>query len=238
MISGRNHFLRGLFVAAIVAAMSTVLAACGAKQVVVEGAFPSPLLEPKPKTVGILYTEAFSNHEFYDQAAGRSESDWLVRTGEAQVEFWNTLLGGMFEKTIIISDHDTLHEHEDDIDAVIIPYITDLQYTIPTHTNVKVYEIWMKYRFRMVTLNDIHDHANGAIAFQPDDSFADWNLTAYGKTPTAFLQSDEAAVNLAALVALRDAGANFVTTFDRVPGVAAWLNGGVRPSPEPEGGTP
>jgi hypothetical protein len=48
-------------------------------------------------------------------------------------------------------------------------------------------------------------------------------MTAYGKTPTAFLQSDEAAVNLAGVVALRDAGAHFVTSFRKVPEVAEWL---------------
>ena len=44
-------------------------------------------------------------------------------------------------------------------------------------------------------------------------------MTAYGKTPTAFLRSNEAAVNLAAVVALRDAGANFATSFLRIPEV-------------------
>ena len=48
-------------------------------------------------------------------------------------------------------------------------------------------------------------------------------MTAYGKTPTAFLQSDEAAVNLAAVMALRDAGANFVINFTRVPDVLQWM---------------
>ncbi len=226
MILGRNRTATSLWRPLAVGALALLISACGAKQVVVEGNFPEPLLEPQPVTVGVIYTPSFANHEFYDEAAGRSESDWLVRTGEAQVAFWSTLFDGMFEKTIIITDHDALHEHEDEIDAVIIPYITDLQYTIPTYTNVKVYEIWMRYRFRLVTLDAIHDHDNGALAYQPDDSFADWNLTAYGKTPTAFLQSDEAAVNLAAIVALRDAGANFVTSFERVPAVKAWLDTG------------
>jgi hypothetical protein len=48
-------------------------------------------------------------------------------------------------------------------------------------------------------------------------------MTSYGKTPTAFMQSDQAAVNLAAVVALRDAGANFATGFTRVPAVRDWL---------------
>ena len=51
-------------------------------------------------------------------------------------------------------------------------------------------------------------------------------MAAYGKTPTAFLRSDQAAVNLAAVMALRDAGANFATSFTRVPDVAAWMDGG------------
>ena len=200
-----------------------VLAGCGAKQVVVEGKFPPPVMEPIPLTVGVVYSDAFKNHEIYDEAAGRAESDWVVQTGGAQMVFWSTLFNGMFEKVVRITDHDTLHKHEDEVDVVLIPIIEDLQYTIPMYTNVKVYEIWMKYRFRLVTIDDIHDHDNGDLTYHPEQSLADWTLSAYGKTPTAFMQSDEAAVNLAAVVALRDAGANFITSFERVPSVAQWL---------------
>ena len=65
---------------------------------------------------------------------------------------------------------------EDEVDAVIIPYVEDLQYTIPLHTNVKVYEIWMKYRFRLVTMDAIHDHGNGELTYSPNQSLADWTL--------------------------------------------------------------
>ena len=63
------------------------------------------------------------------------------------------------------------------------------------------------------------------MSFDPDERLAAWPITAYGKTPTAFLQTDEEAVNLAAVVALRDAGAHFVTSFGATPDVAVWLNG-------------
>ena len=36
------------------------------------------------------------------------------------------------------------------------------------------------------------------------------------------MQTDESAVNIAAVVALRDAGANFATSFARVPDVITW----------------
>ena len=208
----------------LAALLAAALSGCGAKQVVVQGNFPAPLLEPYPLTLGVVYTEEFANHEFFDEAAGKSESDWLVKTGAAQVAFWDTVFGNMFDRVVHIRTHDDLHAYEDQVDAIIIPYIQDLQYTIPTHTNVKIYEIWMRYRFRLVTVDDIHDHDNGALSYNPDSSFADWQLSAYGKTPTAFLQSDEEAVNLAAVVALRDAGANFITSFSRVPDISQWLD--------------
>ena len=122
---------------------------CASKQVVVEGNFPTPLLDPLPVTLGVIYPSAFAQHEFFDEAKGRAESDWLVKTGEAQVEFWDILFSGMFEDVVHIRDWETVQSRGADIDGVIIPAIAELQYTIPTHTNVKVYEIWMRYQFRL-----------------------------------------------------------------------------------------
>ena len=204
----------------------TLLAAgCATKQVEVEGNFPSPLLDPLPITLGVIYPSAFAKHEFFDEAKGRAESDWLVKTGEAQVEFWDILFGGMFDEVVHIRDWETVQSRGPEIDGVLIPAIADLQYTIPTHTNVKIYEIWMRYEFRLVDVAAIHQQEDGALSFNPDERLAGWPITAYGKTPTAFLQTDEEAVNLAAVVALRDAGAHFVTSFGATPDVAVWLDG-------------
>ena len=199
-------------------------AGCATKQVVVEGNFPSPLLDPLPITLGVIYPSAFAEHEFFDEAKGRAESDWLVKTGEAQVEFWDILFTGMFDDVVHIRDWETVQSRGSEIDGVLIPTIADLQYTIPTHTNVKIYEIWMRYQFRLVDISAIHQQEDGALSFNPDERLAEWPITAYGKTPTAFLQTDEEAVNLAAVVALRDAGAHFVTTFGGTPDVAVWLD--------------
>ena len=204
--------------------LTLCIAGCSSKQVVVEGNFPEPLLDPLPITMGVIYPPAFAQHEFFDEAKGRAESDWLVKTGEAQVAFWDILLGGLFQEVVPIDSWETAQLEGGRIDGVLIPSITELQYTVPTHTNVKVYEIWMRYQFRLVDIAAIHQQEDGALSFNPDDRLAEWPITAYGKTPTAFLQSDEEAVNLAAVVALRDAGAHFITTFGRTPGVAAWLD--------------
>jgi len=200
--------------------------------VVVEGNFPTPLMDPLPITVGVIYPQAFAEHEFFDEAKGRADSDWLVKTGEAQVEFWDKVFNGMFAEVVHIRDWQTVQTRGGELDGVIIPAISDLQYTIPTHTNVKIYEIWMRYDFRLVDISAIHRQEDDALTVNPDERLAAWPITAYGKTPTAFLQTDEEAVNLAAVVALRDAGAHFITTFGAMPDIAAWLDDIANESPD------
>lgn len=190
-------------------ALLCVLAGCGAKEVIVQGQFPEPLMTKLPLTLGIWYGEDFRNHEFFDEAKSRKDSEWLVKTGAAQVQMWDTLLNGMFVTVVPMRADPGPDVLNQIVDAVLIPHVDELQYAIPAHTNVKVYEIWMRYRYELVTTTG--------------KPIADWTMTSYGKTPTAFLQSDEAAVNLAAVVALRDAGANFATNFTRVPAVREWL---------------
>ncbi len=186
-----------------------LLAGCGPTKVVVQGDFPAPLIEPLPITLGVWFDPDFSGHEIFDEATSKRESSWIVNTGTAQVQMWDTLLAGMFEKVVRLEARPGPGQSRPEIDAVLIPHVEELQYAIPAHTNVKVYEIWMRYRFELVTTDGT--------------PIAEWSMSSYGKTPTALLQSDQEAVNLAAVMALRDAGANFATHFTRVPAVQEWL---------------
>ena len=144
-----DHEPSGLRRSLVLLCLTLLFAWCASKQVIVEGNFPKPLLEPLPITLGVIYPPAFAEHEFFDEAKGRADSDWLVKTGEAQVHFWDTLFAGMFEQVIHLQSAEALQAHGGEIDGVLIPNIAELQYTIPTHTNVKVYEIWMRYEFRL-----------------------------------------------------------------------------------------
>jgi hypothetical protein len=186
-----------------------LLAGCGPAHVVVEGKFPPPLIEPLPLTLGVWYGDDFSNHEFFDESKSRTESSWIVSTGVAQVQMWDTLLAGMFSKLVHLQAQPAPGQPIAGVDAVLIPHVEELQYAIPTQTRIKVYEIWLRYRFELLG-------ADGT-------PIAEWTMTSYGKTPTAFLQSDQEAVNLAAVMALRDAGANFATQFTRLPAIKDWL---------------
>lgn len=208
---GLTTSARGMRALAVIAALA--LAGC-ANEVVVEGQFPQPVVEKLPIKIGVYYDPEFRTHEFFDQASSREETDWLVRTGDAQLQMYNTLLPGMFEKVVVLNELprkdrvDTVLD--ENLDAVLVPHVEELQYSIPNHTKINVFEIWMRYRYEL---------------YAPDgELLAEWSMTSYGKTPTAFLQSAEAAVNLAAVVALRDAGANFAMNFTRVPEVQAWIS--------------
>ncbi|MCY4427877.1 MAG: hypothetical protein OXC05_12725 [Halieaceae bacterium] len=203
---------------------SVLLAACGANEVVVQGQFPSPVLEKVPVTLGVHYSEEFRGHEFFDQASARGESDWMVRTGDAQVRMYDALLGGMFERVVHLDElpwaepveaaAETVAETgvqtgAASLDAILVPHVDELQYAIPLHTKINVFEVWMRYRYEL---------------YSPEgEILADWTMTCYGKTPTAFMQGAEAAVNLAAVMALRDAGANFAISFTKVAEVGQWL---------------
>ncbi|MCZ6830209.1 MAG: hypothetical protein O7F73_11595 [Gammaproteobacteria bacterium] len=190
-----------------------LLAGCGANEVVVKGYFPQPVLDKLPITLGVYYDPEFRNHEFFDQASNRGESDWIVRTGAAQTQMYDILLGGMFEKVIMLNElprEDRVAAvGEAGADVILVPHVDELQYSIPRHTKINVFEIWIRYRYQL---------------YAPDgELLADWTMTSYGKTPTAFMQTAEGAVNLAAVVALRDAGANFALNFTSVPEVKQWM---------------
>jgi hypothetical protein len=203
-----------LFAVLLLNVLVGLLAGCGPNTVVVQGNFPPPLIEPLPLTLGVWYADDFAKHEFFDQAKGKKESSWVVNTGASQVQMWDTLLTGMFTKVVRLAQPPgpgpaRQGQANGGADAVLIPHVEDLQYAIPAQTNIKVYEIWMRYRFELVA-------ADGT-------EIAQWTMTSYGKTPTALLQTDQEAVNMAAVVALRDAGANFATHFTKVPAVREWL---------------
>lgn len=215
MIIVRKH--KGLLIGLVV----LMLSGCSSREVVVDGSFPEPVIPALPLNIGVLYTDSFKNHELVDDGTARGEASWRVSTGVAQVEFWSTLLPAAFNSVTYINSVEDLSNYQ--VDAVFVPTIVDVQYAIPLYTNVKVYELWMRYRLQLVAPEVLIEQESLDVTADNLQAFADWTLSAYGKTPTAFMQSDVEAVNLAAVMALRDAGANFITSFGRVPAVSAWL---------------
>lgn len=186
---------------------ASLLASACTHTLIVDGNFPSPLVSELPYTVGVHFPEEFQAYRYEEQSEDRAK--WIIDMGEAQTDMFATVLPGMFSEVIELDSVPGDAGATPEVDIVIKPTVQELQYTLPSETKVKVYEIWLKYNVQVFD-------AEGAL-------IADWILTAYGKTPDGFLQSDEAALNQAVVVALRDAGANLSLNFARVPEVRAWL---------------
>ena len=190
----------------------TLLGACS-NSLVVDGQFPQPLVKKLPLTLGVHYDQAFSQYTYVEKSEDRSK--WTIENGKAQTELFDIVLPGMFERVVPLDQLPGVALADSDgsvapgIDLVLSPLVDEFQYAMPRETKINVFEIWIKYNMRVY-------NADGQL-------IADWIMSSYGKTPTAFMKSKEEALNQAVVMAVRDIGARMSLTFQRVPEIRAWL---------------
>ncbi len=178
-----------------------LLASC-ATHVELSGTFPTPLNKQLPISSIVVFDQEFSSYRFQN-TDGREVS---IAVGQTQVDLFTAITKSLFKSTTYTTTMPTAAN----TDLIIMPKIEDVQISMPYQTKLNVFEVWIKYNLR------VFDGSGEAIA--------DWIMSAYGKTPTKFLKSDSEALNQAAIVALRDAGAHFLIAFDRVPEIRRWLD--------------
>lgn len=183
------------------------LTACGVNNVVIQGSFPTPNINKLPLSVAVYYDPALTEFAYIEYSETGNE-EYNIASGQSHIELFNAVLPAMFDGVVVV---DSIEQAEaQGVDAVFAPVIEEFQLALPSKTKLDVYEIWIKYNMRLMT-------AEG-------DYIADWVLTSYGKTPTESLRSVEAAINEAAVVALRDLASSFSLSFTQVPEVRDWLN--------------
>jgi len=95
------------------------------------------------------------------------------------------------------------------VKAVLVPTIEEMQFSLPQETRLDMYEVWIKYKIRLL------DNRGNLIT--------EWPLTAYGKTETQFMKNREQGLNGAMELALRDAGAKLAIGFPEIVEVKDWL---------------
>lgn len=195
------------YVKAALLGAALLLAGCGVNNVVIEGTFPTPNINKLPLSVAVYYDQALKDFAYLEYSeTGREE--YNIASGRSHMQLFNAIIPAMFDRVVFI---DSLDEAPAlGVDAIFAPAIEEFQLALPAKTKLDVYEVWIKYNMRLLT-------AQG-------DYIADWVLTSYGKTPTATFLSVEAAINEAAVVALRDLASSFSLSFTQVPEVRDWLN--------------
>ena len=182
------------------------LVACGVSTVTIEGSFPTPNISKLPLNVAVFYDQSLRDFAYMEYSETGAE-EFNIQSGQSHISLFNAVLPAMFDDVVVIDSLDDAVTAE--VDAVFTPLIEEFQLALPTKTKLDVYEVWIKYNMRLAT-------AEG-------DYIADWVLTSYGKTPTETFRSTEAAINDAAVVALRDLASSFSLSFAQVPEVRDWL---------------
>lgn len=203
------NYKLGLFT--VIFTLAGLSAGCS-NSLIAKGSFPTPLVSAMKASASAYYSPELRSHHYQEKKKDRRQ--WDIATGEIQVEFFDTLLPSLFKHW---QDNDLdpaienplLLQKFGDKHLIIRPSLADFQYSLPRETRSKVFEVWLKYNMQVYK-------ADGEL-------LADWLLTSYGKTPSAFLTSDEEAMNAAIQVALRDLGANLSLNFAKVPELQQWL---------------
>jgi len=171
----------------------------------VQGNFPTPVINQMPFSIGVVFDPQFINYQYIE--TGKDRSEWEISVGKAQVQLFDVVLSAMFSEVITSDKLQTISNKP--IDLFFQPSLENFQYNVPNETKGKMFEVWLKYNLKVFD--------------GQQQLMADWVLTAYGKTPTAFLKSDEAALNEAMVIALRDLGAGIALRFGHVPEINLWL---------------
>ena len=194
------------------------LMGCGSQQVIVDGNYPKPLIKSLPLKLALVLNSDFLEHEYHYQPKEFRESKLTIKSGISQGKMINTVTEAMFE-TLIILDKFPADSSNLDIDLILVPRVEQMQHAVPSQTKANIFEIWVRYHFQLFTSNG--------------ESIGDWYMSAYGKTPSKFMDSKKESINEAAHLAFRDAGANFSLNFSRIPEVKQWLhektNHGINP---------
>jgi len=171
----------------------------------VEGNFPTPVINQMPFSIGVVFDPQFISYRYIE--TGKDRSEWEISVGKAQVQLFDVVLKAMFSE--VITSNKLRGMTNKPIDLFFQPSLENFQYNVPNETKGKMFEVWLKYNLKVFD--------------GQQQLMADWVLTAYGKTPTAFLKSDEAALNEAMVIALRDLGAGIALRFGHVPEINLWL---------------
>lgn len=172
----------------------------------VEGDVPTPVVMRLPLNMGVYYSDKFRNFTYKEDSAERH--NWSIQSGASQIAMFERILPSMFRSVKQLTAPPSPGKNYN-LDGILVPEIEDMQFSLPSETKLKLYEVWIKYKI------GLYDNHGGHVTDIP--------LTAYGKTSTEFLLTKEKALQAAMDLALRDAGARLALGFSKEQEVRGWL---------------
>lgn len=185
------------------ASICATVSACSTS-LVVNADFPVPLVDPLPVRVGFLFDETFSTYAHEEKIP--QQASYSIQIGEANVSLLSQLFTSMFVAAEPVVALPLESAEQGRLDAVIKPELERFEFDVPIQRTDQFVEVWMQYQLRLY-------ETDGQL-------IAEWPVTGYGKAEHG---NRGAALNRAAVVAMREVGAEISTEFSVQPAVEYWL---------------
>ena len=179
---------------------------------------PDPLVEKIPISVAVKFPDVFEH--FVHEEQGIDKKKWTLDLGRSNELLFTKLFRAMFnDLTVIDDDVDT---RDLPIDALIEPSIDAFEFSVPSQSQTSSFAVWIRYRIK--------------IFDSEGNQFANWPISAYGKSLSTAMGRDQP-LKRAAVLAMRDAAALIIMRMDKDTGISG-LNratlSSVAASPGPE----
>jgi hypothetical protein len=163
---------------------------------------PTPLITKMPLSIAVRIPDEFEHFVHKDEVLGRQ--NWTIDLGRSNAALFTQLFGFMFDEVTILGPGDDATGLE--IDALIEPSIDAFEFSVPSQSKTETYAVWIRYRLR------IYDSSG--------DQYANWPLSAYGKSEEFGLTGEEP-LKRAAVLAMRDAAALVIMQLDKTTSIMA-----------------
>ncbi len=178
---------------------------------------PDPLVDRIPISVAVKFPVEFEHFVHEEQVIGKGK--WTIDLRRSNELLFTKLFDAMFDEFTVVDD--SVDPRDLLIDALIEPSIDTFEFSVPSQSRTPSFAVWIRYRIK--------------IFDSEGNQFANWPISAYGKSQSTAMGGDNA-LRRAAVLAMRDAAALIIMQMDRATGKSS-LNretlSSVAASPEP-----
>ena len=186
----------------LIAVFLTALGGCSSHVIVNAPTIPDPLVDRIPISVAVKFPDEFEHFVHQEQMLGKEK--WTIDLGRSNILLFTKLFDAMFDEFTVVDN--SVDPRDLPIDAWIEPSIDAFEFSVPSQSQTPSFAVWIRYRIK--------------IFDSQGNQFANWPISAYGKSLTTTMGGDNA-LRRAAVLAMRDAAALVIMQMDSATGISS-----------------
>ncbi len=153
-------------------------------------------MEKIPLSVAVRYPDDFEHYVHEEQIIGKEK--WTIDLGRSNKILFNKIFASIFDDVTVVEAN--MDPAAMLIDAVIEPTIEAFEFSTPSQSQTDAFAVFIRYRMK--------------IFDREGKQFANWPISAYGKSLSTTMGGDDA-LRRAAVLAMRDAAALVVMQLEK-----------------------